>query len=146
MKALKKMSILEEKTIQTVHRMWDCWKSPSRTSIQESALFWAEEGIGFGTSRTEVWHSRNDFIKFCDEAFLKSPDGLSVEVKWLETNHLADQLVALWGEIIITIQLPINNLILDPVRVTGVFKEIGAEMKIVQWHASEPDVSTEEEL
>jgi hypothetical protein len=138
------MSALEEKTIQTVHRMWDCWENLSQASIQESALFWAEDCKGFGTSQTEIWHNRNDFLKCCDQSFLKSPEGFSVAIKWLETNHLSDQLVGLWGEIIIIIKQPIKNLILDPVRVTGVFKEIGEEMKIVQWHASEPDVSDKE--
>lgn len=121
--------------------MWDSWENPTPASMQESASCWAEDCKGFGSSASEIWKSRNDFKKFCDQGFIKSPDGFSVDVKWLETNHLDDQIVALWGEIIITTNLPIKNIIIDPVRITGVFKEIGEEMKIVQWHASEPDVS-----
>jgi len=140
------MSPLEEKAIKTFHHMWDTWDNPTKESISESISTWAEDCKGFGSSLTEVWRNRNDFKKFCEQGLLQSPKGFSFHTKWMETHHLDDNLVALWGEIIITVKLPIKNVVIDPMRVTGVYKNIGEEMKLVQWHASEPDVSTEEEL
>ena len=66
------MSPLEEKTIQTFHQLWDPWENPSRESIQESISCWAEDCKGFGSSPTEIWRGKNDFQKFCEQAFLKS--------------------------------------------------------------------------
>ena len=140
------MSPLEEKAVKTFHHMWDTWDNPTKESISESISTWAEDCKGFGSSLTEVWRNRNDFKKFCEQGLLQSPNGFSYHTKWLETHLLDDNLVALWGEIIITVKLPIKNVVIDPVRVTGVFKNIGEEMKLVQWHSSEPDVSTVEEL
>jgi len=140
-----KMSPLEEKAVATFHQMWDTWDNPTTESIQKSISTWAEDCKGFGSGLTEVWRSRNDFIKYCEQTFLQSPNGFSVQTKWLETDHLDDKLVAMWGEIIITVKLPIKNVVIDPIRFTGVFKNIGEEMKLIQWHASEPDVSTEDE-
>jgi len=139
------MSPLEEKAIEAFHQMWDPWENPSTESLQESISTWAEDCKGFGSSLTEVWRSKNDFKKFTDLTFIQTPNGFSIDIKWLETNHLDDKLVALWGEIIVSVKLPIKNVVIDPIRITAVYKKIGEEMKLVQFHSSEPDVTTGEE-
>ncbi len=140
------MTSLEIKTIETFNRMWDTWKDPNVSSIQESIATWAKNCKGFGSGLTEIWRNRNDFKNYCEVALQQNPDGFIVETKWIETDHLDEQVVALWGEIVITIELPIKNIVIDPIRVTGVYQKIGEEMKLVQWHASEPDASSAEEL
>ena len=140
------MSPLEEKAIATFHQMWNSWENPTTASIEDSISTWAEDSKGFGSGLTEVWRSKDDFKKFCEQSMLQGTDGFSVHTKWLETDHLDDKLVALWGEIIITVKLPAKNIVIDPIRVTSLFKLIEGEMKIIQWHVSEPDVSTAAEL
>lgn len=140
------MTPLEKKAIETFNRMWDSWKNPDKASIQESISTWAEKCKGFGSGLSEIWRSRNDFKNYCEKAFQQTPNGFIVDTKWIETDQLNEQLVALWGEIVITIELPIKIVVIDPIRVTAVFQKIGEDMKIVQWHVSEPDVSSDEEL
>lgn len=140
------MSLLEEKAVKAFHQMWDSWENPTKESIIKSFSTWAEDCKGFGSGLTEVWRGRNDFKKFCEQGLLQSPLGFSLDTKWLETRHIDDNLVALWGEIIITVKLPIKNMVIDPIRITGVYKNIGEEMKLLQFHASEPDVSLGEEM
>lgn len=140
------MTINEKKTIETFNLMWDSWANPTPTSIEESISTWLESCKGFGSGATEIWRNKNDFRKYCEDSFQQSPNGFKVNSKWIEVDQLSEDLVALWGEITITIELPIKNVVIDPIRVTGVFKNIEGQMKLIQWHASAPDVSTEYEL
>jgi class 3 adenylate cyclase len=140
------MTINEKKALETFQLMWDSWENPTAATIEESILTWAELGKGFGSGATEIWKSRTDFKKYCEEGFRQSPEGFRVKSKWIETDPLSDDLVALWGEITITIKLPLKNIVIDPIRVTGVFKKFGGQMKLLQWHASVPDVSSEDEV
>lgn len=140
------MTPIEQKAIDAFNLMWDSWESPTTTSVQQSFSTWGEQGKGFGSGKTEVWKSKADFRKYCEASFLQSPEGFKVRSKWIETDQLSEEIVTLWGEIAIIVQLPQKEIILDPVRVTGVYKEEKGEMKLVQWHASTPDISTEEEI
>ena len=140
------MTPFERKSVDTFNQMWDTWKNPTVESIQESISTWAEWCKGFGTGLSEIWRSKNDFQEYSKLSFTQNHDGFNAKTKWLETYHLDEEIVALWGEIIITVKMPAKNIVFDPIRVTGVYKNIGEEMKLVQWHASEPDVSTDDEL
>lgn len=140
------MSPLEEKSIAAFNQMWNPWENPNSESVQKSISTWVENGKGFGSGLSEIWKNRNDFTKYCEEIIQHNPNGFSVKTKWLETDHLDNNIVAIWGEMIITIKLPIKNVIIDPIRFTGVYKNIRGEMKLIQWHASEPDISSDDEV
>ena len=140
------MTQYEKKAIESFNLMWSSWENPTASSVQQSISTWDERCNGFGTGVTEIWRSRDDFRKYCEASFQQSPEGFKVISKWIETDHLDEKIVALWGEITIIVELPQKNIIVDPVRVTGVYRELSGDMKLVQWHASTPDISTEEEL
>lgn len=140
------MTPYEKKSVETFNLIWDSWENPTISSIQKSITTWDESCKGFGSGITEIWRSKADFRKYCEASFQQSPEGFKVDSKWIETDHISEKIVALWGEIIITVELPLKNIVIDPVRVTGIFKDLGGEMKLVQWHASLPDISTEDEL
>ncbi|MDH3245261.1 MAG: nuclear transport factor 2 family protein [Saprospiraceae bacterium] len=140
------MTPIEKKTLETFNLMWDTWEYPTTSSVRKSISTWDERCKGFGSGITEIWKSKADFRKYCEASFQQNPEGFKVTSKWIETDHLSENIVALWGEIIITVELPQKTIILNPVRVTGVFKKIGGDMKLIQWHASTPDISTDEEL
>jgi hypothetical protein len=143
---MKTITSLERKTIETFKKHWDIWFQPTTQSIQEGVETWAEKCKGFGTGLHEIWRDRNDFKEFCEQAFHENPNGFKVDIKWVETDLLAENLVALWAEILISIEMPAKKIAIDPIRVTGVFKYIEREMRIIQWHTSVPDVSSEGEL
>ena len=141
------MTKYEKKTIETVNKMWKTWENPSAESIEESISTWVQNGKGFGSGLTEIWRGRKGFRAYCERSFQQNPEGFKVATKWVETDHLSEKIVALWGEITITIELPTKQIVIDPIRVTGVFTETEEhEMKLIQWHASEPDISGENEL
>lgn len=140
------MTPYEKKTLESFNLMWDTWENPTVSSVQKSISTWDESGKGFGSGISEIWRSKADFRKFCESSFRQSPEGFKVVSKWIETDHIDEKIVALWGEIIIIVELPQKNIVIDPVRVTGVYKEVRGDMKLIQWHASAPDISTEEEL
>ena len=140
------MSSLEKKAIDTFNQMWKPWENPSSMSIEKSVATLAREYKGFGSALTEIWRGKKDYQTWSEEALRQSPGGFNMNVKWIETNQIGPNLVSIWGEIIVTIPLPIKNVVIDPLRITALLKEVKGEMKFIQFHASEPDVSTDEEL
>ena len=140
------MSSLEKKAIDTFNQMWKPWEKPSSMSIEKSVATLTTEFKGFGSAMTEIWRSKYDYQEWSKEALGQSPGGFSMNVKWLEADQVGSNLVSIWGEIIVTIPLPIKNVVIDPLRITAMLKEVKGEMKFIQFHASEPDVSTDVEL
>lgn len=140
------MTVLEKKAIQTFNILWDNWVNPTQGSIQQSINTWADDCKGFGTALTEVWRGKKDFRVYSEEGFQRDPSGFILETKWMETDLISKDLVTLWGEFKIIIQLPVKEIILDPIRITALFREIDGEVKMIQFHSSDPDVSGQEEF
>jgi hypothetical protein len=101
----------ELKAVESFNRMWSTWKKPTRLSIEDSENYWAEKDSGFGSGLTEIWRSIDDIRSYFEEVFVQTPNGFIVHTKWIETNLISDEIVLLWGEMIIEIKLPFKNMI-----------------------------------
>lgn len=140
------MTKYEEKAIEAFKLMWKSWGSFSTISLQDSTIVLADECSGFGSGANEYWKDKAAFLKYCEASPSSNPEGFKSEFKWIATNHLSEKIVGLSGEISIIMELPEKIITIDPLRITGVFKVIGDEVKLVQWHISRPDASMEEEI
>ena len=135
-----------DKAIEAFHNMWEYWKETGNFPMDEYLTCYGEDFKGFGSGMSEVWRGRNDMLKYSEGMLKNKFKGFSVITKWIEAYEITPGLVCLWGEIIISVPLHSKTINIDPVRVTALFKDTGHQMEIVQWHVSEPDVSSEYEL
>ena len=136
----------EEKAIEAFHKMWEYWKETGNFPMDDYLALYGEDFKGFGSGMSEVWRGRNDMRKYSEGMLKNNFKGFSIITKWIEAYEISPGLVCLWGEIIISVPLSAKTIDIDPVRVTALFKDTGDQMEIVQWHVSEPDVSSEYEL
>ena len=135
-----------DRAIEAFHRMWDYWKETGGFPMDDYLSLYDENFKGFGSGWSEVWKGRNDMRKYSQGLLQNNLKGFSVSSKWIEAYEISPGLVCLWAEIIITVPLPAKTMNIDPVRVTALFKDADNQMKILQWHLSEPDASSEFEL
>lgn len=135
-----------DRAIEAFHNMWDFWKETGNFQMDDYISFYRQDFKGFGSEKSEVWRGRNDMRLYSQEMLKNNFKGFSVKTKWIDAYEMAPDLVCLWSEIVISIALPAKTIIIDPLRVTGLFKDNGRQMEIVQWHTSVPDASSEEEL
>ncbi|HET9430834.1 MAG TPA: adenylate/guanylate cyclase domain-containing protein [Chitinophagaceae bacterium] len=140
------MRSAEEKAMRAFHDMWDFWKETGNFQMDKYLNYYSNEFKGFGSGMSEVWRGREDMRKYSEGMLKNDFKGFLVDTKWIEAYEISPGLVCLWGEIIISVPLSAKTITLDPVRVTALFKDGGQKMEIVQWHVSEPDLSSEHEL
>ncbi len=94
---------------------------------------------GFGTARHEIFKSKNDWQSLFVEELVQAPNGLDVSQKWSETFLIDGTTIALMAEAIFVIRLPKNKkIVIDPVRMSLIYKREGDRMLVINWHSSYP--------
>lgn len=142
----KTMKPIEKKAIKTFFDAWEYWNNRSLETLDGSLIHWSEHMQAFGSAVDEIWRGKEDFKAYSQRAFEENPEGFKVEANWIEAKHLSDQYVMIWGEMKIIVESEEEKLEIEPIRFTGVLKDVGNHMEYVQWHASAPDISADEEI
>lgn len=140
------MKAIEKKALQTFQDHWEFWNNRTEETLTESLIHWPGSFQGFGTAIDEVWRCTRDMEELSKRAFEENSEGFKVEVIWLEPKHLVNEYVLIWGEIKIIVEMPGEDVVVEPVRITGLYKDVGSHMEYVQWHSSVPDASSENEI
>lgn len=140
------MKSIEKKAIDTFFQHWEYWNKRTAETLDEDLIHWPKSFQGFGTAIDEIWRGKDDMKVFSQKAFEQNSEGFSVEAIWLEAKHLVNEFVLIWGEMKIIIDSAPERIVVEPVRITGVYRDIGDHMEYVQWHSSVPDASSEEEI
>ncbi len=140
------MNSLETRAIETFNSMWREWGHLSEENFEEALRFWPMEMQSFGTAKHEIWRGKEDLRKYGNKLLASGESHFRVENVWLESKVLAPPYVGIYGEIIIHMPMEGKTLRIGPIRVTGVLEDKGEHMEWVQWHSSEPDVSSEEDI
>ena len=140
------MKPIEQKALKTFSDHWEYWNNRTEATLADDLIHWPASFQGFGTAIDEIWRSTSDLEAFSKKAFEQNPEGFKVEPIWLEPKHLVNEYVLIWGEIKIIIEMPGEDVVVEPVRITGLYKDVGDHMEYVQWHSSVPDASSEDEI
>jgi class 3 adenylate cyclase len=140
------MTPQEKLAIDTFHKMWEEWSNPALEGIDRALHFYSKDYNGFGSAGSEVWNNIEDMRLFYIRSHLQNPNGYHVQTKWVETRLVDDNYVTLWGELKIEIEQAVKTVVIDPMRITILFRKEGGEMKIVQSHGSLPDVTQADEI
>ncbi len=135
-----------DRAIDAFYSTLNYWKDMDNSPIDDYLSSFEENFKGFGTAKSEIWRGRNDMRLYSEKMQKNNPKGFVVQTKWIEAHEAAPDLICLWGETIVSVPLPSKTIIIDPLRITALLRESNGEMKIVQWHASSPDASSEEEM
>ena len=92
------MKLMEEKAIDTFHKMWANWKDTSDFQMGKYLINHHKDFKGFGSGLTEVWRKQDDMRTYSEGMIDRGFKGFTVTSKWLEANEISPGLVCLWGD------------------------------------------------
>jgi class 3 adenylate cyclase len=140
------MSDLEQRVLSQYRGFLDTWFSRGEASRSELMRFFGRPFHGLGTARHEVFGTKDALIAQFDKEFEQLPEGGAVSVKWAKAYPFSEDVYGVISEIAIRAAYGKRVMTIDPIRITSAWKFDGAEFRMVQWHASLPDASLEEEV
>lgn len=140
------MRSAKDQVLETYYRLLDAWLSREDNALEKIMFFFDESFHGFGTTRHEIFTSRENLISQFTKEFEQLPDGGRSNIKWTDVKPLSETVFGIISEISLLLKINRRILSIDPIRISCVFKQRGKAFKMLQWHASAPDISSEEEV
>jgi len=140
------MTLLEQLAQDVFQDMWREWSNPELIGIDQALQFYSVDYKGFGSAANEIWKGVEDMKNFYIRNHNQNPNGFRVDTKWIETRQIDDNYVSLMGELKIVIEQAVKTVIIDPMRITVLFRLEEGKMKIVQSHGSLPDITQDGEI
>ena len=140
------MTNLEKLAYEAFYAIWREWSNPDLEGIDRALYFYSDRYKGFGSAGNEIWKSIEDMRTFYIKNNNQNPDGFKVEIKWIECDQIDDLYVSLIGEIKIVIEQVFKTVMIDPMRITVMYKYEQGRMKIIQSHGSLPDITQDHEI
>ncbi len=114
-----------------------------QTSIES---FLDDEFTGFGTAKHEYLRNPQDMIRQRNKEICQIPYPFEFDIKWIEETELDSRTSLLNSEVWFTYEKDGMTNEIGPVRMTAVWYRRNGSYKMVNLHASSPDISTESEV
>lgn len=140
------MKAIENRAIEAYRQFLDVWASRDSEDRETLQSILDPSISAFGTAGHEVFKDQAAFLGQYDKEVLQLPEGGSLDIKWVEAEEVTRNIVAVQSEFIGHFTISGKAVTIGPMRATGIFVENGSRMLLRQWHASVPDITSEEEV
>jgi class 3 adenylate cyclase len=141
------MTTDEQLVLSRQEAFFVAWLSRDEGAKERVMAFFDTSFSGIGTARHEMWNTPEGMFEQFTKESEQLPRGGEVTSKWATVSRFTDHVHGLTGEFSVRLRAAGRVFTIDPMRVTSVWKRFDdGEFKMVHWHASSPDVSSEEEV
>jgi hypothetical protein len=119
-----------------------CLRDP-KTSIRG---FIDDEFTGFGAAKHEYLRNPEELIRQRNKEIIQIPYPLEPDIKWIEETEFDARTSILNCEVMFSYEKDGKTNEIGPIRMTVVWFKRNESYKIIDWHASSPDITSESEV
>ena len=141
------MSADEEHVLRRYQDFLTAWLSRDDRALERVMSFFDKSFSGFGTARHEMWDTPEGLFEQLKREFKQLPEGGETTSKWATVSRYTDDVYGVANEFSLRTRYAGRVVTIDSLRVTSTWQRFeDGTFKMVQWHASLPDASSDEEV
>jgi class 3 adenylate cyclase/ketosteroid isomerase-like protein len=141
------MTADEQRVLSRHEAFLVAWLSRDDGAKERVTTFFDTSFSGFGTARHEIWNTPEGMVEQFTRECEQLLEGGEFTSKWATVARYTDDVYGVTNEFSLRARAAGRVFMIDPLRVTSVWKRFDdGEFKIVHWHCSLPDASSEEEV
>ena len=140
------MSEMEQRVLDRFRGFLNAWVSREENSRDEMMGFLSESIDGLGTARHEIFKDKAALVAQFDREVIQLPEGLELDILWAKATRYSDEIWGVSCEFAVRTNYGNRVVTIESMRVTCAWRLEGDELRMVQWHASLPDASLDEEV